>query len=520
MIPVSPTLPDAPEPESRARSPGSSRFVWLGIFILALALRLFQLGHQNLWYDENLMVVVSQSGGKDLIEALEIESNKPPLYFLVMQQWLKWGGTEFWLRLPSAIWGALTCWLVMASGQELFGKRRGWIFGLLLAVSPFHIYYSQEARMYALLGLTGTGALLFTCRFCRSPSWGNAGLYLGCATLSCYTFTYGVFLLPFACLFSRCFQPRLSRPALAGFWATNVLVALLFCPWIPRLLTSVQSGSGLQKTVRGPVTEALAYAFCSLGLGTTFGPTTEQLRVLGRRVFVEHPVTGGLMVGGLLLVALVAAIGLKFLWPRNRNGFWFTAIGLGIFWGCPAVLNVLKPGIPYNARYAILALIPFTMAAGGFVFWAAETGVWRKILALAFAGCVGLSLVNHYFDPRYARDDVRSAARFLQSLQPPPRRLIVCADYMELVLKHYYHGPAKLLPLKVSGLSVEAALDPLAKELAEGGTFGLVYARPDHGDPHRILPAWLKQHYPLKLEKSWTGVALYLFDAEPSTAKP
>lgn len=373
--------------------------------------------------------------------------------------------------------------------------------------------------MYALLGLTGTGALLFTCRFCKSPSWRYALLYLGCATLSCYTFTYGIFLLPFACLWSWGFQPQLSRKALAGFWLTNVGVALLFCLWVPRLLSSMQTGSGLQKTLRGPVTQALAYAFSSLGLGTTFGPTTEQLRVLGRRVLVEHPVAGGLMVGGLLLVALVIGLGLRFLWQRNRNAFFFTALGLGIFWGCPAVLNVLKPQIPYNARYAILALLPFTVAVSGFMLWAVQPGGGRKIIALAFAGCVGLSLANHFFDPRYARDDVRAAARFIQSLQPPPRNLIVCADYMELVLKHYYPGPAKLLPLKVSGAPVETALEPIAKALTDGGTFGLVYTRPDHGDPQRLLPAWLKQHYQMKMEKSWTGVAFYIFDAVPPSAK-
>ena len=266
------------------------------------------------------------------------------------------------------------------------------------------------------------------------------------------------------------------------------------------------------------MTQALAYAFSSLGLGTTFGPTTEQLRVLGRRVLVEHPVASGLMMGGLLLVALVSGLGLLHLWRRNRNAFFFAAIGLGVFWGCPAVLNVLKPQIPYNARYAILALVPFTVAVGGFLLSAAEPGRGRKLLALAFAGCVGLSLANHYFAPRYGRDEVRAAARFIQSLQPPPGNLIVCADYMKLSVAYYYSGPAKILPLKVTGATVEAALEPLAKELAAGGAFGLVYTRPDHGDPQRVLPAWLKAHYQLKLEKSWTGVAFYLFEAAPPPA--
>ncbi len=557
MIAASPTSPENSEPQTRVAAPGYTRFAGPGILLLALALRLFQLGTQNLWYDENLTVAVSQSKGAELFKALELESNKPPLYFLMMQAWVKDGASEFWIRLPSAICGTLTCLLALALGQELFGKERGWLLGLLLAVSPFHVYYSQEARMYALLGLTGTAALLFTCWFCKAPTGRNAGLYLVAATLSCYTFTYGVFLMPFACLFSACFRPRLSGKALAGFWATNVLVALLFVPWVPRLLSTVQSGSGLQGTLRGPVTQALAYAFSSLGLGTTFGPTTEQLRVLGRRVLVEHPVASGCLLGGILLLTLVSGLGLLHLWRRNRNAFFFAAIGLGVFWGCPAVLNVLKPQIPYNARYAILALVPFLVAVSAFFLWAAAPGRGRKllptnqvaadvtplhlnsgrsqsrltsaatvqgfkvqtmargILTLAFAGCVGLSLANHYFAPRYGRDEIRAAANFIQSLQPPPGNLLVCADYMKLSIAYYYSGPAKILPLKISGPTVETAVEPLVKELASGGTFGLVYTRPDHGDPQRVLPAWLKAHYQLKLEKSWTGVTFYLFEAAP-----
>ena len=251
MIAASPTSPDASEPESRVGAPGFSRFAGPGIFILALALRLFHLGDQNLWYDENLTVAVSQSKGAELFKALELESNKPPLYFLMMQAWVKEGTSEFWIRLPSAICGTLTCLLALALGQELFGKRRGWLLGLLLAVSPFHVYYSQEARMYALLGLTGTAALLFTCWFCKSPTWRNAGLYLVAATLSCYTFTYGVFLLPFACLFSVCFQPRSAGESAGGFLGDQCPGGTAVCSVGSRLLSTVQSGRGLQVRCAG-----------------------------------------------------------------------------------------------------------------------------------------------------------------------------------------------------------------------------------------------------------------------------
>lgn len=138
--------------------------------------------------------------------------------------------------------------------------------------------------------------------------------------------------------------------------------------------------------------------------------------------------------------------------------------------------------------------------------WPLLPGTGRKILAVAFAGCIGVSLANNFFNPRYARDDIRSAASFIKSLNPPPQNVIICADFMELSLRHYYDGPARILPLSVPRPPVEEALKPFVQALDGTGSIGLVYARPDYGDPQGVLPEWLKEHYHLKLEKKWNGV--------------
>lgn len=516
----SPRLDDWPEPPSWIESVGSNRFVGPAIFVLALCLRLFQLADQNLWYDEQLTVAVSQADGKDFFKALEIESNKPPLYFLLMHYWLKTGTSEFSVRLPSALCGALTCLLALFLGNELFGRNRGWLLGLGLSIAPFHVYYSQEARMYALLGLIGAGGMICTVIFCKTQQWRYAALYSLCATLSCYTFTYGIFLLIFSSLFSLAFRPRISSRALLVIFGANILSGLLFCLWLPRLFESMQSGTGLQMLSRAPVIVALAYTYLTLGLGTTFGPTTEQLRVLGARVFAENPSGGMLLAGGLLLTIVVTVAGLSFWWRRRRNVFFFASLGLIVFCGCPALLNLLKPGIPYNARYAVLALFPFLTAVSGLLLSALEKKGWRTGCVALFLGCVGISLFNHFFVAKYARDDVRSAVRFVERLTPTPRLLIVCADFMERSVRYYYRGAARVVPLETRSRSVEQAFEPLNRELDEAKTFGLLYTRPDHGDPQGILPDWLAQHYRLKRQQSWTGVVFYLFENGEEGAKP
>lgn len=509
----SPPLANHEQQPSSDEPKGSPRFLWLVIFGLALALRLLNLGKQNLWSDEWSTLLVSKLPLRQMLDMLAFESsNKPPLYFLLMHSWLPWGTSEFWIRLPSAILGALTCLPALVLGKHLLGKKHGWIMGLTLAVAPFHVYYSQEARMYTLLGMVGAMAMLSTYLLAKTQQWSYALLYLVSATLSCYTFTYGIFLILFSCIFSLCFQPRLPRRVVLITWATNLLVAGLFFPWVPRLMSTVKSGRGLHPLVRGPVSEALTYAFFSLGLGTTFGPTPEQLRALGRRIFVEQPVAGSLLVGGLLAVGLVTVIGMRLLWHRNRNGFFFALVGLGVFLGCPAAVYLLKPSIPYNPRYAILAIIPLSLVFAAFAVWTLGAVVWKKACAFLFVGCIGVSLTNNYFNPRYARDDIRSAARFLLTLEPAPRTIFVCTEFVAPTLRYYYDGSARIVPLELVGTSVEQVLKPFAEELSKRETNALVYTRADHGDPQGLLPAWLRQHCEVRLEKIWTGVTLYVFD--------
>jgi 4-amino-4-deoxy-L-arabinose transferase-like glycosyltransferase len=523
MTALSQTLPDREQRNPSVDSIGSSKVIWLVVFGLALVLRLLELGNQNLWSDEWSTLPTSRLPFGPMLKSLALtHSNKPPLYFLLMHYWLPWGTSEFWIRLPSAIAGALTCLLALVLGERILGRRRGWIMGLALAVAPFHVYYSQEARMYALFGLFGAAAMLYTYLYASTRRYLYAVLYVISATLSCYAFTYGVFLLLFSCIFSVCFQPRLPRRTLLVTWATNLLVAALFAPWVPRLLTTVESGRGLHTLVRGPLSQALAYTFFSLGLGTTFGPTPEQLRALGSRILMAQPDAGALLIGGFLAVVLVTVIGMRSLWRRNRNGFAFALVGLVAILGCPAAATALKPGIPYNPRYAFLAIIPLSLVVAEFAIWALSAALWKKGFALLFVCCIVLSLANNYFSPSYARDDIRSSARFLRDLEPAPSKIFVCAEFVAPTLEYYYDGPTEIVPLELAGGSVEKALHPFAAQLSQGETIALVYTRPDHGDPHGLLPAWLMKHYRLELEETWTGVTVYILATgdQPATHLP
>jgi 4-amino-4-deoxy-L-arabinose transferase-like glycosyltransferase len=504
------------ELSARSLPPIQSRLFLLSaaLFVAALLLRLYGISQQNLWFDEHWTLRVASAPLTQLPELLRnYESSKPPLYFAFIHYWLGAGSGEFWLRLPSAIFGAWTCIVAVAIGRQLFGVRRGLALGCLLALSPFHIYYSQEARPYALWGLLMGLAFLFHLRFCDTPRNGFMVGYILFGELACYTFPYAFVIVGFSVLFSLAYRPALSKQRLLQITAANGMIILLYVPWLLRVMASASEGVGFQGTQRGTVSHAAAYSFFSLGLGSSFGPSMESLRLIGTGVFREAPTDGALLVLGFVLLMVLACFGLVSLWRSNRNAFYFAAFGMLVFWGTPAMLNLLNPYIPYNARYAFPALffLMVLILAGGAA--AMVEGGWKWGLVGLFVLGVSASLYNLFFNPEHARDDLRAAADFVRKLEPPPERLILCAGYLSDVFEYYYgrHVPLQTV-MFMPNTSPEETLEPINQSLAKIQRFALIYSRPDHGDPQRVLPRALEARWRLADKRHWTGVDVYVFE--------
>ena len=95
----------------------------LALLALALALRVYRLDRQSLWYDEAVTAQVVQQGLGDLAR-WTADDIQPPLYYLVVAGWTAVAGTSEWaLRFPSVWFGVLMVALAYALGRRLFGRR-------------------------------------------------------------------------------------------------------------------------------------------------------------------------------------------------------------------------------------------------------------------------------------------------------------------------------------------------------------------------------------------------------------
>ncbi len=138
------------------------------ICLLAFALRLIHLNSRPLWYDEAFAVLFAAKGFRAMLTGTLTPVSgaaadvHPVAYYTLLNGWMQvFGQSPFAARLLSVFAGLITVAVIYAVGQRLFGQRAGAVGMLVAAASPFQVYYAQEARMYAAMGLACALVVLF-----------------------------------------------------------------------------------------------------------------------------------------------------------------------------------------------------------------------------------------------------------------------------------------------------------------------------------------------------------------------
>lgn len=216
---------------------------------VTLAVRLFRLGDASLWLDEAWTISLSLVPWDVLW--ISAHDPNPPLFFTVERLVLQFGDGEFLLRLPSAVFGALTVGVVAWTVWRIAGARAALAAGILLAFSFYNLEYSQEARAYQLvnlcIALASLGLVELWAAGAKAPAerrWIrlDRGLLLYGVALAAalYSHNTAVFFWAAAQLFFLGLY--LDRPgeraALLRGWI--VVNGLVFLAWTPWLLTTLE----------------------------------------------------------------------------------------------------------------------------------------------------------------------------------------------------------------------------------------------------------------------------------------
>jgi mannosyltransferase len=492
------------------------------VCLAGLLLRLFRLGEQSFWNDEILSI--DNAGGSWLHTLVGLsDPNILPLYYLTIRGLIGATPPEVWLRLPSVLFGALSIPLLYAVLRHRGGRSLGLIGAAVLAFSPFHVWYSQEARPYALLLLLSLVAMrTLQLALDRPTPARKAGAALAAASVFyCHTIGIGFILFLAAHALLATPRRRWREWALAG-----VGTALLLTPGLARLLLFPPVGSA---DVFKPVSLwSVGYAAWAFATGYSLGPTPTEVHQYTPDQIVGTHLAVITTVAACLAVLLVAgAVNLR---RRDRELFRSAVAWLGLPAGL-ALAGAMSTVHPFNVRYAILAFPAFVLflAAG---LRSTGTGRWR-LAAYSLIAAIGLwSLWNYFFEARYARDDNRSAGQFLSAEARAGDMVVATAGYTAQNLRYYYAGPAvtiaaypgergeavvvegpSLAPVVIGARYVVPGAVPtdLAELTAGRERVWLFASRTYHSDPEGLIGQWLDRRWCRMLVQRWTGVELRLY---------
>lgn len=209
-----------------------SSFLLVLITALAAFLRFYALGFESYWLDETASAMWSAGSLAAILQECAGDVH-PPLYFILLKFWGEVFGRSDWaLRAFSALCGTLAVPVVYFTAQELFKRSSAALAAaLLLAVSQFHVQFSQEARSYAMMCFGAVLSTLFFLRLLKTPSFKNVFFYFLAAVLLLYTHLFGAFFIIAHTVFFLLFKND-CKVSFKKWAAIQFTLFITFLPWM------------------------------------------------------------------------------------------------------------------------------------------------------------------------------------------------------------------------------------------------------------------------------------------------
>jgi len=420
--------------------------------LLAFGLRVYRLGYQSLWEDEVHSVVRGNLSLSVVAQDILSTGNQAPLYYLTMHFWQFLGDDELVVRYFSVICGALATAMLLRLGRSVRDRWTGLIAGLLLAVSPLHVWYSQETRMYSLvvlLAIVGNYLLLRAVESNRTRHW------LG-YTVCMLALVYAHYLTGLMVVAHFMFLFVNRRSADMGFawrrWVLWMAVAgIVYLPW---LMVVGQHGE-----TRTPNIGWISPVHWSDPLLTlrTFGlGHTSNAGVLDSLAFFS--------LAGASLLAIVQTLQAPHLRREQLLVHWLLTPLLLLF--LVSWVASQRRGISlYVDRYLLFTFPAFLLLAARGL---RGLGHRSKLLTCAAMAMVLLStyqsLNNLYLEPAFHRENWRDAVAYLRERWSSGDIVVTSSDPHFVALDYYHPGDIELRTLPLSSYARDES-DYLSKSV-------------------------------------------------------
>ena len=463
------------------------------IIILGLILRLINI-NQSLWLDETVQAITSKGTFLNLFVELQGDFH-PPLYHLLMWGWAHlFGNGEIAMRIPSVLFGTATIWVVYLIAKNLFPQKLSIIHyplsipgiaSLFLATAPFHVYYSQEARTYAMTAFFATLSTYWLLRLMSQQKLSFKIAYIFSTALLLYSDYYGLFVF----LAQVIAILIILRKKITKFLFPWLGVVVLFLPCLPLLWIQLKTGS--QATAFLPEWGRLVNLSFLKVLPLTFIKFSIGRITIFNKTFYAFVSAFLLIVYGLILLK-------GFL--KGRKFFIDTCRWVILLWFLiPVVVAwLLSFFIPNYQPFRLLLVLPafYLLLALGI---SGISSIKIRTMASAFIILVNLISLGVYFkNPFFHREDWRGAVNFIEENGGEKTIVLLPSYTSHWPYTYYSQGKVKLIGV---GQEIKPVSEKDLEEsnLSSSTTIYYIYYLADVFDPQGLVISWLEKEKFVKI---------------------
>jgi 4-amino-4-deoxy-L-arabinose transferase-like glycosyltransferase len=453
------------------------------LMVLGLFLRFYNLGFNSLWLDEASTYTISVKSFADIWQVTASGEFNPPLFYWAEHVMLMLGNNEVILRFIPALLGVLTIPLFYLIGKEFLDRNAGIIAAAACTVSPFLIYYSQEARAYMMMLFFVALATIF---FLRAMKSGNLIHWI----------LFGVFS---------------ALAFWSHFYAFVMIAALVLCAlieWAPRIRTELANLKMLVAGIVVFVVLSLPLIIVTLQLFVLRTSSAPTYGIQGLGIIFETfiQVAGMNDIAMYLLVALfIVGIIQAFRIGKNK-GIFLVLITVLTF----VISYILSFKMPMLPRYLIFLSIVFFLGIAVsyravYSLWNTKTVVYGFIVVLFLISVSVLVQMGYYSG--YSKEDWRGFSATLQQKTMPGDVVVSVPGYISQPLDYYYSSTKA--QTKELGATTAADLGNISSQNGNSTIYYVVTGDINAADPKGDAVMWLKNN--TRLVGADATQAIYLF---------
>lgn len=410
------------------------------IIFLGALIRIIGLWHRDLWFDEAYSYHMAKLPLPTLIST-SLFDNTPPFYYLLLKIFLLLEESELFLRLPSLILGIFSiplCFLVTSKMSS--NKKYPLLTTAFVALSPLLVYYSQEARPYALLTFIFLLMLYFFFLFLEKNTLLARLMLIFSTFLALFTSYFTLIFIIIINLFYF-FQLKRQRKKFSDWLFIQVSISpfiLLTCFIYFFLPHSTPWGLALREKIIVPFASQAASGIGVFTLRSLF--------------YYPQPLGIKILAAGLIIfLNIFFILGIFLAWKKERNLAYYPLIGFIFPFLLSLILSLWQP--LFSPRLFIpLSFFFYFGASVGIVFLLSKLSQNLKTIALAF---IFLSLISYSLIQNihliFKGEPLRQAATFLKENSQKGEIIAHSSistfypfSYYQKTLSHYLVAPSQL----------------------------------------------------------------------------